>query len=184
MQRRENFFWWDCFFLMAVDLATNVDVDYRKDFSETERKLAAGSGIWKVQRRKLRTVVQPSSAVFHVILHFALLFGDWKKLAKASCIWKVQRRKLLAAVVPPSWAVFHGILRFYFFWIWVASVVEIERAKTSEIDKWEVFICQRKLQLKSSKFMFSWILGVGARSLLQEAPNVWPWHYWLDVNLY
>ena len=49
-------FWWDCFFLwylMAVDLATNADVDYRKDFSETERKLAAGSSIWKVQPRKL-----------------------------------------------------------------------------------------------------------------------------------
>ena len=68
-------------YLMAVDLAADANVDYRKDFSETERKLAAGSGIWKVQRRKLRTVVQPSSAVFHVILHFALLFGDWKKVS-------------------------------------------------------------------------------------------------------
>ena len=40
-------------YLMAVDLAADANVDYRKDFSETERKLAAGSGIWKVQRRKL-----------------------------------------------------------------------------------------------------------------------------------
>ena len=30
---------------MAVDLAADANVDYRKDFSETERKLAAGSGI-------------------------------------------------------------------------------------------------------------------------------------------
>ena len=30
---------------MAVDLAANADVDCRKDFSETERKLAAGSDI-------------------------------------------------------------------------------------------------------------------------------------------
>ena len=48
--------------------------------------------------------------------------------------------------------------------------------KTSEIDKWDVF--HRRLQLKSSKLIFSWILGVGTRSLLQEAPNVWPKHYW------
>ena len=132
----KTFFWWDCFcfwYLMVVDLAANADVDCRKDFSETERKLAAGSDIWKVQRRKLLfNHHQLSSTGFSVStsLGFDLhLSTDWK------------------------------------------------RVKTSGIDKWEVFNRQRRLQLKSSKFMFPWILGVGTRSLIQEAPIVWPDHF-------
>ena len=118
----KTFFWWDCFcfwYLMAVDLAANADVDCRKDFSETERKLAAGSDIWKVQRRKLLfNHHQLSSTGFSVStsLGFDLhLSTDWK------------------------------------------------RVKTSGIDKWKVFNRQRRLQLKSSKFMFPWILGVGTQ---------------------
>ena len=92
-------------YLMAVDLAADANVDYRKDFSETERKLAAGSGIWKVQRRKLLTVV-----------------------------------------VPPSSAVFQGILRFYFSWIWVASVVEIEKHQKLTNEMYFIEDCNWKVQ--------------------------------------
>ena len=60
-------------------------------------------------------------------------FWDWKKVG---CRIRHLKSATKKVVVQPSSAVFHGILRFYFSWIWLASVYRLKKSKN--IRNWQI----------------------------------------------
>ena len=56
-------------------------------------------------------------------------FWDWKKVG---CRIRHLKSATKKVVVQPSSAVFHGILRFYFSWIWLASVYRLKKSKNEK----------------------------------------------------